>query len=746
MPLHTPETSGDGPRDCGTFFLEVSGEFARGDVTVTWMDQRRQCNDELGRLIDQAWEVALWQARKADQMLFDGPLCRLVSYRADDGRFDMTLGPVSYKEFVGTNQTQAYVRYLYGPEVLADPLGVSAAIMSADGFLLLGRRSTHVAQYPERIHPVGGTVEPADDGAVPDPFGSLLNELVEETGVGLDDVEDVTLLGLVRDKNTVQPELVFDIKASVDAASIQQAALSAVDAYEHTEMVPVRDHPAPVVSFLQQHFSELTPVGLAALLLHGQRHWGSGWFAGARKSPPRRGTAGRPAPVQSGKGNGGKLATFADSIDSLPQRSGRYDKIDETPNRLPTNAENPHRPDPYDTLTSREHQVLRLIAEGKTNRQIAEALNISARTVNTHRTRLMHELDIHDQASLLKYATQRGIIHLDKLGNSVTTHCTYQRLEEALRFLAAPKLDGRAPGAEGHRIAQRYLLNQMHELEMLPLFEGQYEQEIVGEGSAGGKNLCGFYRGRFGRKLLLCAHYDHLPGVPGADDNASGVAIALEVAERLRGRPRQLDIVFCFFDQEEPPFFLTPAMGSRFFVEHPPLGLQDDVFCTVVMDVCTHDIPIQGAEHMLLATGAENTAFLADAVRTVDSEKAPVLMFHNKHVGDMSDHQAFHERGVPFLFITSGLWEHYHKPSDTLDTLDPVKIRSVADSVTALVKTLDGMHPVDPIRYLPPADFLKTEAKSLRRLTGKIVPPERRAVDQAVQWIVDEYGACFTKW
>ena len=282
MSLHMPETSGDGPRDCGTFFLDVTGAFARDDVTVTWTDQRRQCNDELGRLIDQAWEVALWQARKAGQNLFDGPMCRLISYIAGDSRFEMTLGPVSYKEFVGTNQTQAYVRYLHGPEVLADPLGVSAAIISADGFLLLGRRSTHVMQYPERIHPVGGTVEPRPDDGVPDPFSSMLEEFVEETGIGADAVEEITLLGLVRDKNTVQPELIFDVKVNVDAAAIRQAALTAVDAEEHTELVPVRDHPAAVVTFLQQSFSELTPVGLATLLLHGQQHWGSGWFAAAR--------------------------------------------------------------------------------------------------------------------------------------------------------------------------------------------------------------------------------------------------------------------------------------------------------------------------------------------------------------------------------------------------------------------------------------------------------------------------------
>ena len=282
MSLHAPKTQGDGPRDCGTFFLDVVGTFARSDVTVNWSDQRRQCNDELRRLIDQAWELALWHAKKGGRTIFDGPLCRLISYTVDAGRFDMTLGPVSYKEFVGTNQTQAYVRYLHGPEALADPLGVSASIVTADGFLLLGLRSTHVAQYPERLHPIGGTVEPRDETGLIDPFQSMLDEFAEETGAALDNVSDITLLGLVRDKNTVQPELIFDLKVDVDAAAIRRGAETAVDAEEHTNIVPVRDHPAAVVTFIQQNFSLLTPVGLAALLLHGQQHWGSGWFAAAR--------------------------------------------------------------------------------------------------------------------------------------------------------------------------------------------------------------------------------------------------------------------------------------------------------------------------------------------------------------------------------------------------------------------------------------------------------------------------------
>ena len=66
--------------------------------------------------------------------------------------------------------------------------------------------------------------------------------------------------------------------------------------------------------------------------------------------------------------------------------------------------------DPYRKLSTRERQVLQLIAEGKTNKQIAEVLNLSAKTVDTHRTRLMRKLNIHEQTSLVKFAIRQGIV------------------------------------------------------------------------------------------------------------------------------------------------------------------------------------------------------------------------------------------------------------------------------------------------------------------------------------------------
>ena len=66
-------------------------------------------------------------------------------------------------------------------------------------------------------------------------------------------------------------------------------------------------------------------------------------------------------------------------------------------------------PDPYDTLTNREREVLHLAVEGCTSAQIAERLSISPRTAETHRTNLMRKLSVRTSAELIRYGIKRGI-------------------------------------------------------------------------------------------------------------------------------------------------------------------------------------------------------------------------------------------------------------------------------------------------------------------------------------------------
>jgi RNA polymerase sigma factor (sigma-70 family) len=66
--------------------------------------------------------------------------------------------------------------------------------------------------------------------------------------------------------------------------------------------------------------------------------------------------------------------------------------------------------DSYDLLTEREKEILQLLAEGKTNKDVALLLNLSPNTVETHRTRLMQKLDLHSTAEIVLYAVRKQII------------------------------------------------------------------------------------------------------------------------------------------------------------------------------------------------------------------------------------------------------------------------------------------------------------------------------------------------
>jgi two-component system response regulator NreC len=73
--------------------------------------------------------------------------------------------------------------------------------------------------------------------------------------------------------------------------------------------------------------------------------------------------------------------------------------------------------EPFDLLTSREREVLKLIADGYTSRQIADQLYLSLKTVLGHRTRIMDKLDIHNKAELIKYVIKEGLVAVDNIDN-----------------------------------------------------------------------------------------------------------------------------------------------------------------------------------------------------------------------------------------------------------------------------------------------------------------------------------------
>ncbi len=70
--------------------------------------------------------------------------------------------------------------------------------------------------------------------------------------------------------------------------------------------------------------------------------------------------------------------------------------------------------EPFDRLSSREQQVLKLVAEGRTNNAIAQIMNVSVKTVEKHRSSLMTKLNVHDMAGLVRVAMKHGLIFMDE--------------------------------------------------------------------------------------------------------------------------------------------------------------------------------------------------------------------------------------------------------------------------------------------------------------------------------------------
>jgi DNA-binding NarL/FixJ family response regulator len=68
---------------------------------------------------------------------------------------------------------------------------------------------------------------------------------------------------------------------------------------------------------------------------------------------------------------------------------------------------------PYDLLTDREKQVLKLVAEGRSNKEVAEVLDISVKTAMSHREHIMEKLGLHSRTELIKFALREGVIRIE---------------------------------------------------------------------------------------------------------------------------------------------------------------------------------------------------------------------------------------------------------------------------------------------------------------------------------------------
>jgi two-component system response regulator NreC len=106
-----------------------------------------------------------------------------------------------------------------------------------------------------------------------------------------------------------------------------------------------------------------------------------------------------------------KTQAAADLVRAIREVRGSAMYLSPTISRAVVEASFDKANPPGDMLSPRERQVLQLVAEGKTTKEIAAVLGVSIKTADSHRARIMRKLDIHDTAGLVRFAIRRGLIH-----------------------------------------------------------------------------------------------------------------------------------------------------------------------------------------------------------------------------------------------------------------------------------------------------------------------------------------------
>jgi hypothetical protein len=256
------------------------GDWPAERLHSTWEPSSLALPEALRRAVDDAWDRAL---ARPGVNLFDGPLCRLERFGVDHLGLHLQLSPTSYRLFMGTNGLNPQWADQHGPQVMANAVGTSVVLRSADGHLVFGRRSQAVALYPGHAHPFGGTIEPAADGSPPDLLGEMRRELQEEVGIADADLDDLRIIALLEDGRLRQPELVYIATCRLGADAI----VARLDPQEHTACWLIADHQDAIDGILRGG-GAITPVLAGALLTWGWRRFGDAWLESHLAGSPVR--------------------------------------------------------------------------------------------------------------------------------------------------------------------------------------------------------------------------------------------------------------------------------------------------------------------------------------------------------------------------------------------------------------------------------------------------------------------------
>lgn len=209
--------------------------------------------------------------------------------------------------------------------------------------------------------------------------------------------------------------------------------------------------------------------------------------------------------------------------------------------------------------------------------------------------------------------------------------------------------------------------------------------------------------------VVIGAHYDTAVGSPGADDNASGVAALLELARSARMKPARRTRRFVAFVNEEPPFFMTGAMGSRVYALRAR-ARKEPIAGMLSLEAIGYFSDAPGSQkypfpvNLFYPKTGDFIGFVGNlSSRSLVRRVIGIFREHGRLPSEgiaapavipgisWSDHRSFWKEGYPAVMVTdTALYRnpHYHRHSDVPESLDYERLARVVAGLDAVLDDL----------------------------------------------------------
>lgn len=282
-------------------------------------------------------------------------------------------------------------------------------------------------------------------------------------------------------------------------------------------------------------------------------------------------------------------------------------------------------------------------------------------------------------------------------------------MKEDVVALADDLLEGRETGTLGERLASEYIAKRFKDLNLISKGTDGYYQSFVFKPSSNpheeagfiyseedstvtGRNVVGYIDNKVETTVVIGAHYDHL-GFGGdgslyreeekaihngADDNASGVAILLDLAERLSldQQTSSNNYLFIAFSGEE-----MGLLGSNYFVKNPTIDTKK------VSYMLNMDMVGRLNEEKTIAVHGVGTSPIFKQILFANKETLNIAE-HESGIGP-SDHTSFYLADIPVLHFFTGQHLDYHKPSDDSEKLNYEGMELISNYIYNIITDLD---------------------------------------------------------